>query len=129
MRPPCMRMMIVALVLAAGLPAARGQGMWDLIERGLKEDAPRSGAALLRRCDSADPGDRAYCFGTLTAMSMEGRSRPDWRCVPPEAAREEEQLRILFVREAYRSPETLHLPAEPLLFSAVAKAFPCPTKR
>jgi hypothetical protein len=47
------------------------------------------------------------------------------QCVPRAVIDDTEQLRRLFLREANRMPEVLHLPARQLVYYAVAKAFPC----
>ena len=101
-----------------------------------------SAAKALTWCDSQSSEDRAYCAGSLDAEVDQGAA-PQWgppivfsgaseppeptlRCVPAAVLRQPEQIRILFVREAYQHPEMLHLPKRQLLFYALAKAFPCP---
>jgi Rap1a immunity proteins len=90
---------------------------------------PATASTLLMRCDSSDASDVAYCHGFLSAVASGGPANlPEWRCVPKGVEEQPEQLRLLFIREAHRMPEVLHLPAQQLLYYAVIKAFPCPLR-
>ena len=62
---------------------------------------------------------------SLFGMPAPAAALAEWRCVPPAVIDDTEQLRRLFLREANRMPEVLHLPARQLVYYAVAKAFPC----
>lgn len=96
-----------------------------------------SAAKLLQQCDSDSSTDHAACAGVLDAMIDSGAApqlkpslkldapEPALACVPVAVLNSPDQLRILFVREAYRHPEVLHLPARRLLYYALAKTFPC----
>jgi hypothetical protein len=98
---------------------------------------PPSAAKLLQECNSDSSTDHAACAGVLDAMVDSGAApqmgspvklnapEPALACVPVAVLDSPDQLRILFVREAYRHPEVLHLPARRLLFYALAKTFPC----
>jgi Ssp1 endopeptidase immunity protein Rap1a len=88
-----------------------------------KED---SASAVLVFCEKPNLGT---CRAELGSFAREGAvSLFEWHCVPPEVIKDTEQLRRLFLREAQRMPEVLHLPARQLLYYAVAKAFPCPLR-
>lgn len=151
-RKACISRGFALIFLAIGATSAAAEpkpkGMWELLTPSLEALAnpekarefcrinpeaskcrPMSGAELLARCDSSQSTDRAYCAGTLSAMATSGSDLPEWRCVPKEAYRHPEQFRVLFVREALRTPEVLHQDARNLLFYAVAKSFPCSTPR
>jgi hypothetical protein len=97
----------------------------------------RSASTLLIWCESNDPYTLGMCAGELKGFAYDGSGSslfgmsapaplPEWQCVPKAVIDDTEQLRRLFIREANRMPEVLHLPARQLVYYAVAKAFPCP---
>lgn len=132
-------LLAILLLLMAPLQA---QSMWNSIRSAAaqkefcaKNPTDRScraitAAELLTKCQG-DRTERAYCAGTLDAIATSGKAELiEWQCVPDAVIEgHPEQLRIIFVREAHRMPEILHLPARQLLFYAVTKAFPCPSVR
>lgn len=140
----CVKKLVIAISLMLTILAAQqrawAEGIWDsfrpLLEKQgscakhPKHDSckPTTAAKLLMRCDSADPENVAYCLGSLMGLSSEPEALIELQCVPREVWRNPEQLRRLFVREANRTPEVLHLPARQLLYYSVAKAFPCPLR-
>jgi hypothetical protein len=86
-------------------------------------------SARLLRCERNDPGSLGGCHAAIIADLGRGlREVPELRCVPEAVLDDPEQLRRLFIREANRNPEVLHLPARNLLYYAVVKAFPCPLR-
>ncbi len=99
-------------------------------------DSPAAGN-LLQQCESNESADRASCEGVLVAKLDTGAApqlkpidnlfapEPALACVPVPVLQNPEQLRLLFIREANRHPEVLHLSARRLLFYALAKTFPC----
>ena len=82
------------------------------------------------KCDAELGGDARAGAGLPSLFGMPARTAalPEWQCVPKAVIDDWEQLRRLFIREANRMPEVLHLPARQLLYYAVAKAFPCPLR-
>ena len=135
------------IVVAPPRPAA-AQGLWDLIGQALQDgEALRAlcakspgddrckepqASTVLFWCERGpnDPHFLGQCHARLGAYARLGsQSLAEWRCVPPEVINNEEQLRRLFVLEGDRHPEVLHMPAQQLLYYAVAVAFPCPALR
>lgn len=132
----------LALMLAVVSRPALPQGMWDQIERAMKEGEqhrafcaknpsddsckPMSGSTLLFLCENAAPESLGRCHGALHAYALDGQELAAWTCVPKDTLKDYEQLRRLFIREGERMPEVLNRPARLLLYYAVAKAFPCP---
>jgi hypothetical protein len=131
---------VIGLLLISG--AARGQGMWGLIDQAIKKGdefrafctknpehdrcQPTPASTVLIWCESSDPSNSGSCHGALRAFASNGARLPEWQCVPRAVLDNTTQLQRLFVREGQRMPEILHQPAEKLLYYAVAKAFPCP---
>jgi hypothetical protein len=147
--PPCFKSRIkgnigalLTLLFATHADVCLGQGMWDMLRPYIDpvfcktnpmddhcNPKKTTGGQLLLRCDTRDEADRAFCLGSLHSMaSFAVKNVPEWKCIP-KAPLHPEQLRLFFVREAHLHPEVLHLPAENLLFYAVAKAFPRPNFR
>jgi len=135
----------LALILAtAAQRPGLAQGMWDQIERAIKEGEqhrafcaknpgddrckPIPASTLLFLCESNTPESLGRCHGALDAYASDGKDLSAWLCVPKDTLQDYEQLRRLFIREAERMPEVLHRPARLLLYYAVAKAFPCPLR-
>jgi hypothetical protein len=132
---------VFALVFAAACRAALAQGMWDEIDRALKQGEqhralcaerphddsckPMPASTLLFLCESRAPESFGRCHGELSAYASDGKNLDAWLCVPKDTLADFEQLRRLFVREGERMPEILNRPARLLLYYAVAKAFPC----
>jgi hypothetical protein len=123
---------------------ALAQGMWNQIERTIKEGEqrrafcaehpsddgckPMPASALLFLCEHNTPENLGHCHGALHAYALDGQELSAWLCVPKDTLNNYEQLRRLFIREAERMPEVLHRPAQLLLYYAVARAFPCPLR-
>jgi Ssp1 endopeptidase immunity protein Rap1a len=142
MRAAARSLGVATFLFIAAADVCLGQSMWDVLRPyidpafckgnpadGRCDRTKTIGAQLLLKCDTRDEADRAYCHGSLDSMAHFAVTNvPEWKCVPKEPLHPE-QLRLLFVREAHQHPEVLHLPAENLLFYAVAKAFPCPSFR
>ena len=135
--------MVLTLLLVAAHRHAAAEGMWDKIERALKEGdeqhrafcaknpsddncEPIAAYALLLLCQGHAPESLGRCHGALDAYASEGRDIDAWLCVPKDTLKDSEQLRRLYINEAARMPEVLHRPARLLLYYSVAKAFPCP---
>jgi hypothetical protein len=133
---------VLTLLLVAAHRRAIADGVWDKIERALKEGEqhrafcannpnddscrPMAAYALLLLCQGQTPEGLGHCHGALRAYALEGKDLDAWLCVPTDTLQDFEQLRRLFIREAARMPEVLHRPARLLLYYSVAKAFPCP---
>lgn len=134
----------LALMLAVASRPALTQGLWDQIERAIKQGEqhcafcaqnpgndsckPTPGYTLLFLCENTAPESLGRCHGALHAYALDGQKLAAWTCVPKDTLEDYEQLRRLFIREGERIPEVLNRPARLLLYYAVAKAFPCPLR-
>ena len=133
---------IAVLALFVFLGCNEAGAMWDKIARSLEEAKQKNALCaknpaneackeipateLLIRCRSNDPLNLGRCHGTLANLAQGGNEiLLEWQCVPSAVINNTEQLRILFVREADRTPEILHLPAWKLFYFSIVKAFPC----
>ena len=135
---------VLTLLLVTAHPQAMAEGIWDKVERTLKEGDEQhrafctknpnddnckpiaAYALLLLLCQGHTPENLGHCHSALDAHASEGKNFDAWLCVPKDTLRDSEQLRRLFIREAARMPEVLHRPARLLLYYSVARAFPCP---
>jgi len=133
---------VLMLTLVAAHQRATAESLWDMIGRSIEDGKkkqefcaknpqhercqPITASTLLIRCESSLPENLGRCHGSLMAYAQDGvEDLIEWQCVPLEVRRDTEQLRRLFLREAQRVPEVLHLQARQLLYYAVVKAFPC----
>jgi hypothetical protein len=143
----CRSVFLVMIVCTLSLVAVdlRGETIWDTITRAFKEaeehrafcaenpkhdrcKEPDASTALIW-CESNLPENLGRCHGVLQGYAIRGATEVvEWKCVPQAVVENTEQLRRLFIREAHRVPEVLHLPASQLLYYAVTKAFPCPLR-
>ncbi|HEY7245312.1 MAG TPA: Rap1a/Tai family immunity protein [Xanthobacteraceae bacterium] len=95
----------------------------------LKDDGcdDKQGSTILFWCEStALPESMGRCHAAMYWYATHApKTLFEWKCVPPDVVRNTEQLRRIFIREAERIPEVLHLPAGRLFYYAITKAFPC----